>query len=56
MDSPGRARRLIRLHDVTPIHEGTNPIPTRLELQAFGNRGFSPSGWLDNPAAGARTP
>ncbi|MFF1700489.1 DUF6531 domain-containing protein [Streptomyces sp. NPDC058252] len=43
-------------YDVTPIYEGANPIPTRLEFQAFGNKGFSLSGWLDNPAAGVRTP
>ncbi|MGW7609649.1 DUF6531 domain-containing protein [Streptomyces sp. NPDC054766] len=42
-------------YDVSPIYEGTNPIPTRLEFQAFGNKGFSLSGWLDNPASGVRT-
>jgi hypothetical protein len=42
-------------YDVTPIYEGTNPIPIRLEFEAFGNKGFSLSGWLDNPAAGVRT-
>ncbi|GAB2862076.1 hypothetical protein GCM10027074_31730 [Streptomyces deserti] len=42
-------------YNVTPIYEGMNPIPIRLEFEAFGNKGFSLSGWLDNPAAGVRT-
>jgi RHS repeat-associated protein len=42
-------------YDVTPVYEGTNPVPIRLEFEAFGNKGFSLSGWLDNPAAGVRT-
>ncbi|MEW1601990.1 RHS repeat-associated core domain-containing protein [Streptomyces sp. NPDC093808] len=43
-------------YSVTPIYEGVNPIPIRLEFEAFGNKGFSLSGFLDNPAAGVRTP
>ncbi|WP_411090554.1 RHS repeat-associated core domain-containing protein [Streptomyces sp. 049-1] len=42
-------------YDVTPIYGGTNPIPIRLEFSAVGNKGFSLSGWLDNPASGVRT-
>ncbi|MEW2291033.1 DUF6531 domain-containing protein [Streptomyces sp. NPDC047841] len=42
-------------YDITPIYEGTNPIPIRLEYAAHGNRGFELTGWLDNPAAGVRT-
>lgn len=30
--------------------------PIRLEFSAHGNKGFSLTGWLDNPAAGVRTP
>ncbi|MFE9686024.1 RHS repeat-associated core domain-containing protein [Streptomyces sp. NPDC006285] len=43
-------------YNVTPVYAGTNPIPIRLEFSAFGNRGFSLSGFLDNPASGVRTP
>ncbi|WP_413757633.1 RHS repeat-associated core domain-containing protein [Streptomyces sp. MMBL 11-3] len=43
-------------YTVTPIYGGTNPVPIRLEFSAFGNRGFSLSGFLDNPASGVRTP
>ncbi|MFI6084199.1 DUF6531 domain-containing protein [Streptomyces sp. NPDC051217] len=43
-------------YDVTPIYQGANPIPISLEFKAFGNKGFSLSGFLDNPAAGVRTP
>ncbi|MFF7129397.1 DUF6531 domain-containing protein [Streptomyces sp. NPDC008240] len=42
-------------YDITPIYEGTNPIPVRLEYAAYGNKGFELTGWLDNPAAGVRT-
>ncbi|MFF8868153.1 RHS repeat-associated core domain-containing protein, partial [Streptomyces sp. NPDC015139] len=42
-------------YDVTPIYEGTNPIPIRFEYAAHGNKGFQLTGWLDNPAAGVRT-
>ncbi|WSQ08844.1 DUF6531 domain-containing protein [Streptomyces sp. NBC_01231] len=42
-------------YDVTPVYEGTNPIPIRLEYSAHGNQGFELTGWLDNPAAGVRT-
>lgn len=40
---------------IKPVYEGTNPIPIRLEYTAFGNRGFTFSHSLDNPAAGVRT-
>ncbi|QXE35643.1 DNA/RNA non-specific endonuclease [Streptomyces sp. GMY02] len=40
---------------VKPVYEGTNPIPVRLEYTAFGNRGFTLTHSLDNPAAGVRT-
>ncbi|MFJ8544978.1 RHS repeat-associated core domain-containing protein [Streptomyces sp. NPDC093586] len=42
-------------YDITPIYEGNNPIPIRLEYSAYGNQGFELTGWLDNPAAGVRT-
>ncbi|MFI0813211.1 DNA/RNA non-specific endonuclease [Streptomyces echinatus] len=42
-------------YDITPIYEGTSPIPIHLEYAAYGNRGFELTGWLDNPAAGVRT-
>ncbi|MFB7240489.1 LamG-like jellyroll fold domain-containing protein [Streptomyces sp. NPDC056269] len=43
-------------YSVKPVYGGGNPIPIRLEFEAFGNRGFQLSGFLDNPAAGVRTP
>ncbi|MEU9296745.1 LamG-like jellyroll fold domain-containing protein [Streptomyces sp. NPDC048266] len=43
-------------YSVKPIYGAGNPIPIRLEFEAFGNRGFQLSGFLDNPAAGVRTP
>ncbi|MHC5903905.1 RHS repeat-associated core domain-containing protein [Streptomyces sp. S6] len=42
-------------YDVTPIYEGTNPVPIRFEYSAHGHKGFQLTGWLDNPAAGVRT-
>ncbi|MFF4232882.1 DUF6531 domain-containing protein [Streptomyces sp. NPDC001820] len=42
-------------YNVKPIYEGTNPIPIRIDFTAFGNRGFSFTHSLDNPAAGIRT-
>lgn len=35
--------------------EGTNPIPIRLEFTAFGNKGFSFTHSLENPAGYVRT-
>ncbi|MFI9101832.1 DUF6531 domain-containing protein [Streptomyces fildesensis] len=43
-------------YSVTPIYEGANRIPIRLEYSAYGNKGFELSGFLDNPAAGVRIP
>ncbi|WP_406446379.1 DUF6531 domain-containing protein [Streptomyces sp. NBC_01613] len=42
-------------YSVTPHYEGTNPIPTKLNISAYGNRGFSLSEVLENPASGVRT-
>ncbi|WP_399932923.1 DUF6531 domain-containing protein [Streptomyces kanamyceticus] len=42
-------------YSVVPRYEGTNPVPTRLEISAYGNRGFSLTEKLENPAAGVRT-
>jgi hypothetical protein len=42
-------------YNVKPIYEGTNPIPVRLEISAFGNRGLHLSGRVENPASGVRT-
>ncbi|MYY83207.1 MULTISPECIES: DUF6531 domain-containing protein [unclassified Streptomyces] len=41
-------------YSVVPKYEGTNPVPTRLEISAYGNRGFSLTEKLENPAAGVR--
>ncbi|MFF8658961.1 DNA/RNA non-specific endonuclease [Streptomyces huasconensis] len=30
-------------YSVVPVYEGTNPIPTRLNISAHGDRGFSPT-------------
>ncbi|MEV7770029.1 LamG-like jellyroll fold domain-containing protein [Kitasatospora sp. NPDC086791] len=38
-------------YSVTPVYEGGNPAPIRLEFSAYGNKGFQLSGFLDNPAA-----
>ncbi|MCQ4084359.1 DUF6531 domain-containing protein [Streptomyces sp. RB6PN25] len=46
---------IVQYH-VTPIYEGANPIPVRLEFLAHGNRGFHLSGHLENPASGVRIP
>ncbi|MFF3753488.1 DUF6531 domain-containing protein [Streptomyces sp. NPDC002018] len=40
---------------IKPVYEGTNPIPIRLEYTAFGNRDFTLTHSLENPAAGVRT-
>ena len=42
-------------YNVKPIYEGTNPIPVRLEISAFDNRGFHLGGRVENPASGVRT-
>ncbi|MEU9209458.1 DUF6531 domain-containing protein [Streptomyces sp. NPDC048415] len=42
-------------YSVTPVYGGTNPVPLRLEISAFGNRGFRLHEPLENPAAGVRT-
>jgi hypothetical protein len=42
-------------YTVRPIYGGGNPIPLRLEFEAYGNKGFQLSGFLDNPASGVRT-
>ncbi|WP_328725465.1 LamG-like jellyroll fold domain-containing protein [Streptomyces sp. NBC_00259] len=42
-------------YSVKPEYHGTNPIPVRLNISAVGNRGFSLSGSVDNPASGVRT-
>ncbi|MFF4396562.1 RHS repeat-associated core domain-containing protein [Streptomyces sp. NPDC001480] len=42
-------------YSVKPIYEGANPIPLRLEISAYGNRGFSLKKVLENPASGVRT-
>ncbi|MGW5679724.1 DUF6531 domain-containing protein, partial [Streptomyces sp. NPDC003860] len=42
-------------YSIKPVYAGTNPIPIRIEFEAFGNKGFHFSHSLDNPAAGVRT-
>ncbi|MET7452712.1 DNA/RNA non-specific endonuclease [Streptomyces sp. NPDC005574] len=42
-------------YSVTPVYGGTNPVPLRLEISAYGNRGFSLNEVLENPASGVRT-
>ncbi|MFB6579164.1 DNA/RNA non-specific endonuclease [Streptomyces sp. NPDC056402] len=42
-------------YNIKPIYEGTNPIPIRLDFTAFGNKGFTFTHSLENPAAGVRT-
>ncbi|MFF4542785.1 DUF6531 domain-containing protein [Streptomyces sp. NPDC001435] len=42
-------------YSVKPVYAGTNPIPLRLELRAYGNRGFRLEKDVDNPASGVRT-
>ncbi|MFG3229842.1 LamG-like jellyroll fold domain-containing protein [Kitasatospora sp. NPDC048194] len=39
-------------YSVKPIYDGANPVPVRLDFSAAGNKGFSLSGFLENPAAG----
>lgn len=43
-------------YSVVPVYEGTNPVPTRLDISAHGDRGFSLRRSLENPAAGVRIP
>lgn len=47
-------KEVVQYH-IKPIYEGSNPIPIRLEYTAFGNKGFTFSHSLENPAAGIRT-
>lgn len=42
-------------YSVKPIYAGTNPIPIKLEISAFGDRGFKLTNVLENPASGVRT-
>ncbi|WP_256107319.1 DUF6531 domain-containing protein [Streptomyces sp. ODS05-4] len=47
-------QEVVQYH-IKPIYEGTNPIPVRLEFTAFGNKGFTFSHSLENPAGYVRT-
>ncbi|MEU9064017.1 DNA/RNA non-specific endonuclease [Streptomyces sp. NPDC048430] len=42
-------------YSIRPVYEGANPIPIRLEFTAFGNKGYTFTHSLENPAAGVRT-
>ncbi|GAA0692758.1 hypothetical protein GCM10010193_54170 [Kitasatospora atroaurantiaca] len=42
-------------YSVTPVYEGSNPIPIELRMEAHGSQGFQLSAWLTNPAAAVRT-
>ncbi|MEU9915162.1 DUF6531 domain-containing protein [Streptomyces sp. NPDC051001] len=42
-------------YSVKPVYGGANPVPLRLEISAHGNRGFSLTETLQNPASGVRT-
>ncbi|MFD3533750.1 DUF6531 domain-containing protein [Streptomyces sp. NPDC058664] len=53
-DQVTKNKEVVQYH-IKPIYEGTNPIPIRLEFTAFGNKGFSFTHSLENPAAGVRT-
>lgn len=53
-DQVTKNNEVVQYH-IKPIYEGSNPIPIRLEYTAFGNKGFTFSHSLENPAAGIRT-
>ncbi|KOY50302.1 RHS repeat domain-containing protein [Streptomyces sp. XY332] len=40
---------------IVPVYAGANPIPIRLDFTAFGNKGFTFTHSLENPASGVRT-
>ncbi|WP_171052880.1 hypothetical protein [Streptomyces marianii] len=47
-------KEVVQYH-IKPIYAGTNPIPIRIEFTAFGNKGFTFSHSLENPAGNVRT-
>ena len=47
-------QEVVQYH-IKPIYEGANPMPIRLEFTALGNRGYTLTHSLENPAAGVRT-
>ncbi|WP_055601451.1 DUF6531 domain-containing protein [Streptomyces aureus] len=53
-DQVNKHKEVVQYH-IKPIYEGTNPIPIRLEFTAFGNKGFTFSHSLENPAGYVRT-
>ncbi|THA34142.1 DUF6531 domain-containing protein [Streptomyces sp. A1547] len=42
-------------YSIVPVYAGANPIPIRLDFTAFGNKGFTFTHSLENPASGVRT-
>jgi RHS repeat-associated protein len=53
-DQVTKHREVVQYH-IKPVYEGANPIPIRLEFTAFGNKGFTFSHSLENPAGYVRT-
>ncbi|MGW1490262.1 DUF6531 domain-containing protein [Streptomyces sp. NPDC002402] len=53
-DQVTKNKEVVQYH-IKPIYAGTNPIPIRIEFTAFGNKGFSFSHSLENPAGNVRT-
>ncbi|MFF5709973.1 DUF6531 domain-containing protein [Streptomyces sp. NPDC012756] len=53
-DQVTKNKEVVQYH-IKPIYAGSNPIPIRLEFTAFGNKGFSFTHSIENPAAGVRT-
>jgi hypothetical protein len=47
-------QEVVQYH-IKPIYEGANPMPIRLEFTALGNRGYTLTHSLENPAARVRT-
>lgn len=53
-DQLTKNKEVVQYH-IKPIYSGTNPIPIRIEFTAFGNKGFTFSHSLENPAGNVRT-
>ncbi|MBT2440357.1 DNA/RNA non-specific endonuclease [Streptomyces sp. ISL-36] len=47
-------QEVVQYH-IKPVYAGTNPIPIKLEFTAFGNKGFTFTHTLENPAGYVRT-